>query len=129
MAHILVAESDRAIREFIAGILAEVGHDVQACGNGIEAAVWLASSAIDVLVTDMVLHGSQGLLLSKHCADLGIPTITLTGREFHVDEAHGDPPPALLEKPFRFSDLQRILNAIKASRSAATFSGGTSNAA
>jgi two-component system cell cycle response regulator CpdR len=129
MARILVAESDRAIREFIAGILAEVGHDVQACANGIEASVWLASSAIDVLVTDMVLHGSQGLLLSKHCADLGIPTITLTGREFHVDKAHGPPPPALLEKPFRFSDLQRVLNAIKASRSAATFSGGTSNVA
>ena len=49
MARILVVESDRAIREFIAGILAEVGHDVQVCGNGIEATVWLASSAIDVL--------------------------------------------------------------------------------
>jgi len=71
MARILVAESDRAIREFIAGILAEVGHDVQTCGNGIEASVWLASSAIDVLVTDMVLQGTQGLLLSQHCADLG----------------------------------------------------------
>src|ERR1700730_5993199 len=129
MARILVVESDREIREFIAGILAEVGHDVQLCGNGIEATVWLASSAIDVLVTDMVLHGNQGLLLSKHCADLGIPTITLTGREFHVDEAHGDPPLALLEKPFRFSDLQRVLNAIQDSQSAATFSGGTSNAA
>jgi len=129
MARILVAESDRAIREFIAGILAEVGHDVQACGNGVEASVWLASSTIDVLVTDMVLHGSQGLLLSKHCADLGIPTITLTGREFHADEAQEERPLALLEKPFRFSDLQRVLNAVEASRSAAAFSGGTSNAA
>jgi DNA-binding NtrC family response regulator len=129
MARILVAESDSAIREFIAGILAEVGHDVQVCGNGIEATVWLASSAIDVVVTDMVLFGSQGLLLSKHCADLGIPTITLTGREFHADEAQGERPLALLEKPFRFSDLQRVLNAVEAFRSPAAFSGGTSNAA
>jgi DNA-binding NtrC family response regulator len=129
MARILVAEADRAIRGFIAGILTEVGHDVQACGNGIEASVWLASSAIDVLVTDMVLHGSQGLLLSKHCADLGIPTITLTGREFHADEPQGERPLALLEKPFRFSDLQRVLNAVEAFRSPAAFSGGTSNAA
>ena len=129
MAHILVAESDRAIREFIAGILAEVGHDVQTCGNGIEATVWLASSAIDVVVTDMVLHGSQGLLLSKHCADLGIPTITLTGREFQADQAQGELPLTLLEKPFRFSDLQRVLNAVESSRSAVAFGGGTSNAA
>jgi len=129
MARILVADSDGAIREFIAGILAEVGHDVQTCGNGIEATVWLASSAIDVVVTDMVLHGSQGLLLSKHCADLGIPTITLTGREFHADQAPGELPLTLLEKPFRFSDLQRVLNAVEASRSAVAFGGGTSNAA
>jgi CheY-like chemotaxis protein len=114
MARILVAESDRAIREFIAGILAEVGHDVQACGNGIEATVWLATSAVDVLVTDMVLHGTHGLLLSKHCADLGIPIVTLTGRTFHGDEAQAERPLALLEKPFRFSDLQRVLNAVAA---------------
>src|SRR5260370_17013432 len=113
MAHMLVAESDRAIREFIAGILAEVGHDVQACGNGIEAAVWLASSAIDVVVTDMVLHGSQGLLLSKHCADLGIPTITLTGRKFHADQAPGELPLTLLENPFRFSDLHLPLTTVQ----------------
>ena|SRR6266436_1521707 len=129
MARILVAESDGAIREFIAGILTEVGHDVQACGNGIEASVWLASSAIDVLVTDMVLHGTHGLLLSKHCADLGIPTITLTGREFHADQAREQRPLALIEKPFRFSDLQRVLNAVRASRLAVAFSGGTSNVA
>jgi hypothetical protein len=91
-------------------------------------AAWLASSAIDVLVTDMVLHGSQGLLLSKHCADLDSDN-PLTGREFHVDKAHGLPPPALLEKPFRFSDLQRVLTAVEAARSGAAFSGGTSNAA
>ena len=129
MARILVAESDGAIREFIAGILAEVGHDVQTCRNGIEATVWLASSAIDVVVTDMVLHGSQGLLLSKHCADLGIPTITLTGRKFHADQAPGELPLTLLEKPFRFSDLQRVLNAVESSRSAVAFGGGTTNAA
>jgi two-component system cell cycle response regulator CpdR len=114
MARILVAEPDRAIREFIAGILAEVGHDVQACENGVEATVWLATSAVDVLVTDMVLRGGRALPLSKHCADLGIPTITLTGRKFHGDEPLAERPLALLEKPFRFSDLQRVLNAVEA---------------
>lgn len=129
MARILLAESDRAIREFIAGILAEVGHDVQACGNGIEASVWLATSSIDVLVTDMVLHGGQGVILSRHCAELGIPTITLTGREFRVDGTQKNHPSALLEKPFRFSDLRRVLNAVKASRSTAELPSGTTNVA
>jgi two-component system, cell cycle response regulator CpdR len=129
MARILLAEADRAIREFIAGILAEFGHDVRACENGVEASVWLATSSIDVLVTDMVLHGGQGLILSKRCAELGIPTVTLTGREFRADQAQGDHPPTLLEKPFRFSDLQRVLNAVQSSRPTPVLRDGTSNAA
>jgi hypothetical protein len=44
MARILLTEPDRAIREFIAGILTEFGHDVVASGNIVEAEVWLATS-------------------------------------------------------------------------------------
>jgi len=119
MARVLLAESNKAIREFIAGILAECGHDVRACENGVEASVWLATSPIDVLVTDMVLHGGQGLILGKHCAELGIPTITLTGQEFRADKAQAGYLPTLLEKPFRFSDLTRVLNAVESFRPAA----------
>jgi DNA-binding response OmpR family regulator len=129
MARILLAESDRAIREFIGGILAEFGHDVLVCENGVEASVWLATSPIDVLVTDMVLHGDQGVLLSRSCAARGIRTVTLTGREFYADRSEGNLPPALLEKPFRFSDLQRVLHAVEALQSSAAFRGQTTNAA
>jgi two-component system cell cycle response regulator CpdR len=129
MARILLAESDRAIREFIAGILAEFGHDVLACENDIEASVWLATSSIDVLVTDMVLQGGRGVVLSKNCAELGIPTITLTGRKFHADRTQENPPPGLLEKPFRFSDLQRVLKAVERPPSPAPFNRRPSSAA
>jgi len=129
MARILLAESNRAIREFIAGILAEFGHDVRACENGVDASVWLATSSVDVLVTDMVLHGDQGLILSKHCAERGIPTVTLTGREFHADQPQSDQPPTLVEKPFRFSDLQRVLSAVENPQPTAVLRGGASSAA
>jgi two-component system, cell cycle response regulator CpdR len=114
MARILLAEPDRAIREFIAGILAEFGHDVQVCDNGVDASVWLATAPFDVLVTDMVLQGSQGFRLGQHSASLGVPIVTLTGREFHAACAEETQPLALLEKPFRFSDLQRVLKAVNA---------------
>jgi DNA-binding NtrC family response regulator len=129
MARILLAESDRSIREFIAGILAEFGHDVRVCENGVDASVWLATVPIDVLVTDMVLDGDQGLILSKRCAALGIRAITLTGREFHADEAERDRPPPLLEKPFRFSDLQQVLNAVENLQSVAALQRETTGAA
>jgi len=59
MARILLAESDRKIREFIAGILADCGHDVHACENGTEASAWLLERPVDVLVSDLVLSGTS----------------------------------------------------------------------
>jgi two-component system, cell cycle response regulator CpdR len=129
MARILLAEPDRAIRQFIAGILAEFGHDVLVCESAVEASVWLATSPIDVLVTDMLLNADQGLNLSRSCAALGIRTITLTGREFHADQTAAAQPPGLLEKPFRFSDLQRVLNAIDTPQSTPTVPHQKSSAA
>jgi two-component system, cell cycle response regulator CpdR len=116
MARILLTEPDQAIREFIAGILTEFGHDVVPSGNIVEAEVWLATSHLDVLVTDLVLRGEQGITLSRTCQALGIPTVTLSGRNFLPDQTSRPPP--LLEKPFRFSDLQRVLHAIDAAQSA-----------
>ena len=112
MARILLAEPDSKIRQFIAGILAEFGHDVQVCENDIEASVWLATAKMDALVTDLVLDGSRGSILGKICAELGVRTITLTGQEFHADATQEDRPRPLVEKPFRFSDLQQVLNAV-----------------
>ena len=81
MARILLTEPDRAIREFIAGILSEFGHDVVASENIVEAEVWLATSPIDVLVTDLVLRSEQGVMLSRSCSALGIPTVTAVARK------------------------------------------------
>jgi two-component system, cell cycle response regulator CpdR len=127
MARILLTEPDRAIREFIAGILTEFGHDVVPTENVVDAEVWLATSHIDVLVTDLVLRGEQGVTLSRSCRALGIPTVTLTGRDFLPDQLSR--PPSLLEKPFRFSDLQRVLHAIDTVQSAAGVRPPTSSAA
>jgi DNA-binding NtrC family response regulator len=114
MVQILLAESDRPIGQFIAGILTDFGYDVTLCQDGAEAAAVLASGPIDVLVTDLVLRDGEGSMLSGHCAARGIPTITLTGHEFHVGQAAQDRPPPLVEKPFRFDDLQTVLDAVAA---------------
>jgi len=129
MARILLAEPDPAIREFIAGILAEFGHDVMTSANTIEAGVWIATSPFDVLITDLMLRSEQGVDLSRDCAALGIRTITLTGREYRADQGDAALPLSLLEKPFRFSDLQRVLDAVQAPPPAASIPHQTSNAA
>ena len=112
MARVLLAESDRRIRDFIAGILIDCGHAVEVCADGIEAAASLTTKGVDVVVTDLVLSLGQGNALRQNCAALGIPTITLTGCEFRPNQAAAKRPPILLEKPFRFADLQSVLDAV-----------------
>jgi len=130
MARILLAESDEQICKFLAGILADFGHEVITCRNDSEATVRLAISPIDVLVTDLVLQEEGGSRLSRNCRVRGIPTITLTGQEFHPDRAGQDRPMPLLDKPFRFDDLECVLEAVVAhSRSAQADIHPTKNAA
>ena len=129
MARILLAEPDPAIREFIAGILTEFGHDVMMCENAIEASVWVATSPFDALVTDTMLRSEQGVNLSRKCTALGIRTITLTGREYRADRSELGLQLSLLEKPFRFSDLQRVLDAVERPRSAESSRHETTSAA
>jgi DNA-binding response OmpR family regulator len=112
MARVLLAESDRRIGEFIAGILVDCGHAVELCGDGIEAATSLTTKGVDVVVTDLVLSFAKGDALRQNCAALGIPTITLSGREFHPEQAASGRPQELLEKPFRFADLQSVIEAV-----------------
>ena len=114
MARILLAESDKPIREFLAGILADFGHEVITCQNDAEASVCLAMRPIDVLVTDLVLREGEGASLSSYCAVHRIPTITLTGRKVQADLAGQDSLTPLLDKPFRFADLERVLDAVAA---------------
>ncbi len=112
MARVLLAELDRRIRDFIAGILIDCGHAVEVCADGMEAATTLTIKGIDVVVTDLVLSLSEGTILRKNCAALGIPTITLSGCEFRPGQAPAKRLPILLEKPFRFADLQSVLEAV-----------------
>jgi CheY-like chemotaxis protein len=130
MARVLLAESDHRIREFIAGVLSDCGHAVEACANGVEASASLKGKAIDVVVTDLVLVRSQDGIFGRACAALGIPTITLSGREFRPDQAVAEWPLPFLEKPFRFADLQCVLDAIAARcQSARAIHPGTRRAA
>jgi DNA-binding response OmpR family regulator len=112
MARVLLAESDRRIRDFIAGILVDCGHAVVVCADGMEAAATLTIKGVDVVVTDLVLSLSEGTVLRKNCAALGIPTITLSGCEFRPGQAAAKGLSILLEKPFRFADLQCVLDAV-----------------
>ena len=123
MARILLAEPDQRIRNLMAGILGDCGHAVEICRNAVEASASLNSGAIDLVVTDIVLNGDGETTLGRDCSALGIPALTLSGQEFHPGQSHAERPAALLEKPFRFADLQSVLDAIASHSSAVSTTG------
>jgi DNA-binding NtrC family response regulator len=111
MARVLVAEPDRQIREFIAGILADCGHDVQQCTDAEAARRWLRQAPCDVVATDLVLGGhSDGFAAVAQ----RLPIMTLSGRIFCPVTDKYRHPPRLDEKPFRFADLGNLVRAVAA---------------
>jgi DNA-binding NtrC family response regulator len=125
MARVLLAELDQRICEFLAGILADFGHEVITCRNGSEAKARLAIGPIDVLLSDLVLRDREGSQLDGYCAAHGIPAITLTGRELHDNQTTRERPICLLDKPFRFADLERVVEAVVAHSPSAQARSGT----
>jgi CheY-like chemotaxis protein len=118
VARILLAESNRHIRQFIAGILADCGHRVEVCADAAEAATSLSRRAVDVVVSDLIVEGGIATGFCRDCAARGIPTVTLSGSRFDPEQRAAQPPRRLIEKPFRFDDLREVLDAVGAPRQA-----------
>lgn len=112
MARILLAEADHHVRRFVAGILSDCGHAVETCGDADAAASSLATRAIDIVVTDLFVEFGGDTPLAQDCAARGIPTLSLSGNSLISPRTPADRLPGLLEKPFRFGYLQRVIEAV-----------------
>ena len=113
MARVLLAEPDQRIGDFLAGILAEFGHEVAMCADAIELSARLAAEAIDVVLTDFMLLDDRAPRFHRDCKAHDIPAITLTGQVLSLDRSAVVPLP-LIDKPFRFADLSSVVEAVAA---------------
>jgi two-component system, cell cycle response regulator CpdR len=64
MAKILVAEDDSAVRAFVVRALAHGGHETVAVSDGLAALTRLAGEDFDLLLTDIVMPGLDGIALA-----------------------------------------------------------------
>ncbi|HET9552806.1 MAG TPA: response regulator [Anaeromyxobacteraceae bacterium] len=60
---VLVVDDERFFRDLLGEVLAGAGHDVRAAASGEEALKLLALEPADLLVTDLVMDGMDGLTL------------------------------------------------------------------
>jgi two-component system, cell cycle response regulator CpdR len=64
MARILVAEDDAAVSAFVSRALTHRGHEVTAVADGMAALVALAAGSFELLLTDIVMPGLDGIALA-----------------------------------------------------------------
>lgn len=118
---ILIVDDDADIRSLLADYLGEQGWHISTAADGEEMQQLLDSAAIDLIVLDLTLPGSDGLTL---CRDLRahstIPVIMLTARSAPLDRILGLEMGAddYLCKPFEPRELLvRIRNVLRRSQS------------
>jgi len=70
MAKILLAEDDESMRRFLAQALVRAGHAVSDFGDGELAFGCLKGERFDLLLTDIVMPGMDGIELAKRAAEL-----------------------------------------------------------
>lgn len=90
MARILVAEDEESVRSFVCRALEGEGHSVRGVPDGNDALQALAEESFDLLVTDIVMPGLDGIALalktSRDYPDL--PVLLMTGYSAEQQRAH-----------------------------------------
>jgi len=109
MARILLAEDDPAVREFVRRALAHSGHEVTAVDDGLAAIEALAGATFDLLITDIVMPGMDGIALALKVSkdQPNLPILMMTGYAAERQRAHNLE--ALIDKviakPFTLRDI------------------------
>lgn len=120
MAKILLAEDDKSMRDFLTIALTKAGHDVTARNNGLEALKELeANKNYDLLLTDIVMPGMDGIELSQMATSLcpKMKVMFITGfAAVALDENRASQKDTkVLSKPFHLKELvnqvETLLNA------------------
>ena len=108
-ARILIAEDDGAVQSFVARALRLHGHQVTAVDDGLQALEALDADSFDMLLTDIVMPGMDGIALAlKVARDYpDLPVLLMTGYSAERQRAHNldELICRVLVKPF---SLQRV---------------------
>ena len=108
MTRILLAEDEKAMREYLTRALEKSGYEVVAVDRGTEAAPLLEREHFDLLLTDIVMPEMDGIELARHSSKVSPQTevMFITGFSAVALRAGEAMPNAkILSKPFHLRDL------------------------
>jgi CheY-like chemotaxis protein len=109
MASILVAEDDQAVRDFVSRALAYYGHSVTSVPDGSAALAALAERRFDLMLTDIVMPGLDGVALAAQATkqDPAMPVLMMTGfaSEGQRAQSSSGPVERVISKPFSLKEI------------------------
>ena len=119
--HILVVDDDADIRELLTQYLCKHGLRASAVADGRQMRAFLAGHAVDLIVLDLMLPGTDGLALCRELRSgaQAIPVVMLTARDDEADRILGLEMGAddYLAKPFAARELlARIRSVLRRTR-------------
>lgn len=108
MARILLAEDDNSLRGFLTRALVRAGHEVVDCENGDDAIDVLENSGFDLLLTDIVMPGADGIEVARVASARypGMKIMFISGfAAVALTAAQASPQAKVLAKPVHLRDL------------------------
>jgi DNA-binding response OmpR family regulator len=121
MTTILICDDDELYREIAGAAFSESGHNILFATNGDEALRVIAANAVDVLVTDLVMPGKDGLELIKDVrrAENPIAVLAMTAGLASLKDplliaASAFGADDVIQKPFRPMVLRQKVDALLA---------------
>ena len=127
MAQILVVEDVAAVREFVRRALTNEGHHVVVAEDGLKGLAMLASGDFDLLLTDIVMPGLDGIALALKVAKEypNVRILLMTGYAAERQRAHNLDAliHRVIPKPFSLQEICRTVNEVLAEWPVAPASG------
>ena len=109
MARILLAEDDNSVQSFVSHALIYKGHEVTAVDDGMGALSALDGDGFDLLITDIVMPGLDGIGLALKVAREfpTLPVLLMTGYSAERQRAYDmeDLVCNVLTKPFTLKEI------------------------
>ncbi|WP_221794826.1 cell cycle two-component system response regulator CpdR [Aquisediminimonas sediminicola] len=108
MIRILLAEDDDVMREHLTRALVRAGYELDAVESGLDAMPLLEAARYDLLLTDIVMPGMDGIELAQKASAIApnMRVMFITGFSAVALRVAAQPPQAkVLSKPFHLRDL------------------------
>jgi two-component system, cell cycle response regulator CpdR len=90
VARLLIAEDDKAVRDFVTRALRQEGHDIMAVNDGMQALDALSQGSYALLLSDIVMPRLDGIALALKVASdhPDLPILLMTGYAAERQRAH-----------------------------------------